>query len=68
MTYLKEYDDFKDMNLLEGTVTLDEVEERLRLAHPNSFIYRGGHHVAMHHTPKTNRILLVVDDLAGKID
>jgi hypothetical protein len=46
-----------------GCKTLDDVQAKLRAAHPDWFIYRGAAHVALHKDsrPGSPRLLLVVE-------
>jgi hypothetical protein len=43
------------------TERLEDVESELRAEWPNYFLYRGGHHVALHKTPHTPRLILITE-------
>lgn len=58
---LKGFSRVRMYNALEGAMTLDAVETRLRNTFPDNFIYRGGRHVALHLADGGPRVLLVVD-------
>ena len=48
--------------LAEDTFTLDVAEARLRLYFPGWFVYRGGHHIAMHlKSGDPRRVLFVTE-------
>ena len=42
--------------------TLDRAQEELRAWFPDWFIYRGGHHIALHRTANDERRCLLITD------
>jgi hypothetical protein len=57
--------EIRDLAQLEMTLarmtTLEEVSSYLREHFPYWMVYQGGHHVALHRTPYSDRALLVTE-------
>ncbi len=52
--------------LVSDLPTLDRAVNRLRKIFPEYFVYRGGHHVALHSYPNGERLLLIVEESEEK--